>query len=368
MLFWAADDKIKFWLEMNSIVDIFTIPPTFISYYLKSNWLAPDIVVMKSSSKTTSSSENQDLISGERESSLTIAILKNRNTISDTVNDSEQLDSSGLFHWCKSMPLDKVNLVGDHTRVRNDLSVVTVLVTGEMLPSLENPSNIHFIEQLGGLDGTVKGTSLHLSTSFSTGAVFSGNFLDSLLATAFYNCHVLELLHMLVTGGISAQMEQCLAKEKYYGIHEGCATVVSGRARCKLGLLSLDQTILSDIECYGEDACGQGDIFVKSVDISRALQRHVLCRPLCCTWLNTYCPNLVFCAIPFNTTCYKTENVSSTQILDCITNETSVAPEKHPSTQHLSKVSAGVEKTSLHSNSRVYPLEPFAASDFNQGR
>lgn len=35
----AADDKIKFWLEMNSIVDIFTIPPTFISYYLKSNWL-----------------------------------------------------------------------------------------------------------------------------------------------------------------------------------------------------------------------------------------------------------------------------------------------------------------------------------------
>ncbi|CAO2611737.1 Potassium channel subfamily U member 1 [Lemmus lemmus] len=37
--FWAAEDKIKFWIEMNSIVDIFTIPPTFISYYLKSNWL-----------------------------------------------------------------------------------------------------------------------------------------------------------------------------------------------------------------------------------------------------------------------------------------------------------------------------------------
>uniref|UniRef100_A0A8D0UFD4 RCK N-terminal domain-containing protein n=1 Tax=Sus scrofa TaxID=9823 RepID=A0A8D0UFD4_PIG len=37
--FVAADDKVKFWLEMNSIVDIFTIPPTFISYYLKSNWL-----------------------------------------------------------------------------------------------------------------------------------------------------------------------------------------------------------------------------------------------------------------------------------------------------------------------------------------
>ncbi|ERE89630.1 potassium channel subfamily U member 1-like protein [Cricetulus griseus] len=359
---------------------------------------APDIVVMKSSSKTTSSSENQDLISGERESSLTIAILKNRNTISDTVNDSEQLDSSGLFHWCKSMPLDKVNLkrtdkpkhefqnhivacvfgdahsalvglrnfvmplrASNYTRrelkdivfigaleylqrewrfLRNfpqiyimpgsalytgDLHAVNIercsmcailaspskplssqiLVDTEtimatlniqslrvsyptqttsvpdtktaftfdkyegssyeripILTELKNPSNIHFIEQLGGLDGTVKGTSLHLSTSFSTGAVFSGNFLDSLLATAFYNCHVLELLHMLVTGGISAQMEQCLAKEKYYGIHEGCATVVSGRARCKLGLLSLDQTILSDIEpreTFGQLFCGSLD-------------------------------------------------------------------------------------------------------------
>jgi hypothetical protein len=47
----------------------------------------------------------------------------------------------------------------------------------------ENPSNIHFIEQMGGLDGMLKGTSLHLSTSFSTGAVFSDTFLDSLLAT-----------------------------------------------------------------------------------------------------------------------------------------------------------------------------------------
>lgn len=45
--FLAADDKIKFWLEMNSIVDIFTIPPTFISYYLKSNWLGECFVATK---------------------------------------------------------------------------------------------------------------------------------------------------------------------------------------------------------------------------------------------------------------------------------------------------------------------------------
>uniref|UniRef100_A0A8C5ZRL9 Potassium channel subfamily U member 1 n=1 Tax=Marmota marmota marmota TaxID=9994 RepID=A0A8C5ZRL9_MARMA len=51
------------------------------------------------------------------------------------------------------------------------------------LTELKNPSNIHFIEQIGGLEGNFTGTSLHLSASFSTGAVFSGNFLDSLLAT-----------------------------------------------------------------------------------------------------------------------------------------------------------------------------------------
>ncbi|XP_075580295.1 potassium channel subfamily U member 1 [Pelecanus crispus] len=37
--FVAADDKLRFWLELNSIVDFFTIPPVFVSYYLKKNWL-----------------------------------------------------------------------------------------------------------------------------------------------------------------------------------------------------------------------------------------------------------------------------------------------------------------------------------------
>uniref|UniRef100_A0A7M4E3J6 Potassium calcium-activated channel subfamily U member 1 n=1 Tax=Crocodylus porosus TaxID=8502 RepID=A0A7M4E3J6_CROPO len=37
--FLAADDKLKFWLELNSIVDFFTIPPVCASYYLKRNWL-----------------------------------------------------------------------------------------------------------------------------------------------------------------------------------------------------------------------------------------------------------------------------------------------------------------------------------------
>ncbi|XP_030618430.1 potassium channel subfamily U member 1-like isoform X2 [Delphinapterus leucas] len=126
----------------------------------------------------------------------------------------------------------------------------------------QNPSNMHFIEQLGGMEGDLSGVSLHLSTSFATGTVFSGSFLDSLLATAFYNYHVLELLQMLVTGGISSQLEQHLDKEKFCGLNDSYSTVSPGRMRCKLGLLSLNQTILSDIQprrTFGQIFCGSLD-------------------------------------------------------------------------------------------------------------
>eukprot|EP00069_Balaena_mysticetus_P020750 bmy_13144T0 len=131
-----------------------------------------------------------------------------------------------------------------------------------ILTELKNPSNMHFIEQLGGMEGDVSGMSLHLSTSFATGTVFSGSFLDSLLATAFYNYHVLELLQMLVTGGISSQLEQHLDKEKFCGLNDSYSTVSPGRMRCKLGLLSLNQTILSDIQprrTFGQIFCGSLD-------------------------------------------------------------------------------------------------------------
>ncbi|XP_077625679.1 potassium channel subfamily U member 1 [Crocuta crocuta] len=132
-----------------------------------------------------------------------------------------------------------------------------------ILTELKNPSNIHYIEQLSGLDESFSGTSLHLSTSFATGSVFSGSFLDSLLATAFYNYHVLELLQMLVTGGLSSQLEQFLDKS-FCGLPQSSTSVVSGRTRCKLGLLSLNQTILSDIEprkTFGQVFCGSLDKF-----------------------------------------------------------------------------------------------------------
>nr|XP_015856995.1 potassium channel subfamily U member 1 isoform X2 [Peromyscus maniculatus bairdii] len=465
----------------------------------------PAMVVVKSS--TSCISECQDS-AREQESSLSIASLKNRGVmVSDTPEDSDQLDSSGMFHWCRSTPLDKVvlkrtdkskhefrdhivacvfgdahsALVGlrnfvmplrasNYTRqelkdivfigpleyfhrewrfLRNfpqiyimpgsalytgDLHAVNIeqcsmcavlaapskplssqiLVDTEnimatlniqslrvssptqrpsepeakavptfskhdgkrryqqipILTELKNPSNIHFIEQIGGLDGALKGASLHLSTSFSTGTVFSGNFLDSLLATAFYNYHVLELLQMLVTGGISSQMEQYLVKEKHYGFHESCATILSGRARCKLGLLSLDKTILSDIKprkTFGQLFCGSLDNYgILCVGLYRVMddgehslenKRFVITRPS--NEFHLLPSDLVFCAIPFSTTCYKTEeipykleNVPSAQTLDDITNVMAMAPE---SPEQLPKVSPVAEKTSQHLSSRVYP-------------
>ncbi|XP_044911519.1 potassium channel subfamily U member 1 isoform X2 [Felis catus] len=189
-----------------------------------------------------------------------------------------------------------------------------------ILTELKNPSNIHYIEQLSGLDESFSGTNLHLSTSFSTGTVFSGSFLDSLLATAFYNYHVLELLQMLVTGGISSQLEQFLDKS-FCGLTHSCTSVVSGRARCKLGLLSLNQTILSDIEpkkTFGQVFCGSLDNFgILCLGLYRMIdeennpeeKRFVITRPP--NNFKLLPSDLVFCAIPYGTSCYKMDGTSS---------------------------------------------------------
>ncbi|XP_042555562.1 potassium channel subfamily U member 1 [Dipodomys spectabilis] len=241
-----------------------------------------------------------------------------------------------------------------------------------ILTELKNPSNIHFIEQLGGLEGTLTGSSLHLSTSFATGAVFSGNFLDSLLATAFYNYHVLELLHMLVTGGISFQLEQHLDNEKFSGLPES-STFLSGRMRCKMGLLSLDQTILSDIQprrTFGQLFCGSLDNFgilciglYRMIDDEENNPEHrrgvcwfVITRPsIQCKLMPT---DLVFCAIPFNTDCCKKDNdVSTAQAPYEIIN---IAPLTSETQLDLDRPAATdlMEEKSLHMfYSQVYPLE-----------
>ena len=41
--FIAANDKLWFWLEVNSVVDFFTVPPVFVSVYLNRSWLGKSI-------------------------------------------------------------------------------------------------------------------------------------------------------------------------------------------------------------------------------------------------------------------------------------------------------------------------------------
>uniref|UniRef100_A0A8C2PF03 RCK N-terminal domain-containing protein n=1 Tax=Capra hircus TaxID=9925 RepID=A0A8C2PF03_CAPHI len=183
----------------------------------------------------------------------------------------------------------------------------------------KNPSNIHFIEQLSGMEGNFSGTNLHLSTAFATGTVFSGSFLDSLLATAFYNYHVVELLQMLVTGGMNFQLEQHLDKEKLFELNTGYSTILSGKMRCKLGLLSLNQTILSDIEprrTFGQIFCGSLNNFgvlclglYRMIDKEERNPEFVITRPE--NEFSLLPSDLVFCAIPFSTSCYKKDSKAS---------------------------------------------------------
>uniref|UniRef100_A0A8C0XK08 Potassium channel subfamily U member 1 n=1 Tax=Castor canadensis TaxID=51338 RepID=A0A8C0XK08_CASCN len=241
-----------------------------------------------------------------------------------------------------------------------------------ILTELKNPSNIHFIEQIGGLEGSLTGTSLHLSTSFATGAVFSGNFLDSLLATAFYNYHVLELLHMLVTAGVSSQVEHHLDKT-FCGMPDSCTTFLSGRMRCKLGLLSLDQTILSDIQpkrTFGQLFCGSLDNFgILCVGLYRMIEDEannpenkrgvcwfVITRPA--RDIRLLPSDLVFCAIPFSTDCYKKSDASTIQSQSEVINMVPMTPKTLPNVSCPPTVCPVEEKASWSYYSLVYPLEP----------
>uniref|UniRef100_A0A2K5S839 Potassium channel subfamily U member 1 n=1 Tax=Cebus imitator TaxID=2715852 RepID=A0A2K5S839_CEBIM len=242
-----------------------------------------------------------------------------------------------------------------------------------ILTELKNPSNIHFIEQLGGLERSLQETNLHLSTAFSTGAVFSGSFLDSLLATAFYNYHVLELLQMLVTGGRSSQLEQHLDKDKVYDLSDSCTTLLSGRKRCKLGLLSLHQTILSDVQPrnnFGQLFCGSLDLFgILCVGLYRVIDEEdinpenkrgvfVIIRPA--NEFELLPSDLVFCAIPFSTACYKRNEETSLQKSNEIVNNAPQTTETYSDTNFPPTIDPGDETLYLP----VYSYESRSNSRF----
>lgn len=189
-----------------------------------------------------------------------------------------------------------------------------------ILTELKNPSNIHFIEQMGGLDGMLKGTSLHLSTSFSTGAVFSDTFLDSLLATP----------------------------RKTFG---------------QLFCGSLDNFGILCVGLYR---------MIDEEEPSQEHKRFVITRPSNeCHLLPS---DLVFCAIPFNTTCGKSDSSPSIQAQNNSTNATTPLAQgsnffdsHHADESHdLYPVDDTGERWSQHHHSRVYPLDTLDASDIVQ--
>uniref|UniRef100_A0A8C7EQ09 Potassium channel subfamily U member 1 n=1 Tax=Neovison vison TaxID=452646 RepID=A0A8C7EQ09_NEOVI len=233
-----------------------------------------------------------------------------------------------------------------------------------ILTELKNPSNIHYIEQLSGLDESFSGTSLHLSTSFSTGTVFSGSFLDSLLATAFYNYHVLELLQMLVTGGISSQMEQQVDRS-VCGLTNHGTSLTSERMRCKLGILSLNETILSDIkprQTFGQLFCGSIDNFgILCLGLYRMIDeeenKFVITRP--CNTFKLLPSDLVFCAIPFSTSCYKLDTTSPSPYETINIVPTS---EKTTNTNQSSTINPVSQTTTQPLTTSVHYLEPKTSS------
>ncbi|XP_053434809.1 potassium channel subfamily U member 1 [Nycticebus coucang] len=252
------------------------------------------------------------------------------------------------------------------------------------LTELKNPYNIHFIEQLGGLEEAMPGTDLHLSTSFATGTVFSDSFLDSLLATAFYNYRVLELLQMLVTGGVCSQLEQHLDKEKYCNA-DSCTTYMSGRSRCKLGLLSLHQTILSEIEPkknFGQLFCGSLDLYgilciglyrlINEEALNSEQKRFVITRPD-----NEFLllpSDLVYCAIPFSLDCNQKKDADSSEMPYDTVNIEPLTPVTNADANHPSKtdiikettsqtVQAPLEKDGLCSSAPSAKNEPVPSHD-----
>ncbi|XP_029459118.1 calcium-activated potassium channel subunit alpha-1-like [Rhinatrema bivittatum] len=82
-----------------------------------------------------------------------------------------------------------------------------------VITELKNTSNIQFIEQIGELSARDTKRTLYMTTSFATGSVFSGSFLDSLMSTTYFNYQILALFQTLVTGGTTPELEEQLAEE-----------------------------------------------------------------------------------------------------------------------------------------------------------
>uniref|UniRef100_A0A8C0HHR2 RCK N-terminal domain-containing protein n=1 Tax=Chelonoidis abingdonii TaxID=106734 RepID=A0A8C0HHR2_CHEAB len=120
-------------------------------------------------------------------------------------------------------------------------------------------SNVQFIDHNISSTSHIPGRELDLTTTFSSGAVFSDSFLDSLLSTTYRNHHVLALLQTLVTGGTNPELEEQLAEKNMLSGSFNSMAYVAPRARCKLALVPLGPD--PQMDSFGDIYCKALDLF-----------------------------------------------------------------------------------------------------------
>uniref|UniRef100_A0A5F8GME8 Potassium calcium-activated channel subfamily U member 1 n=1 Tax=Monodelphis domestica TaxID=13616 RepID=A0A5F8GME8_MONDO len=224
---------------------------------------------------------------------------------SDLSNNQRTVDGEAILATLNIGTLQKCSRLSSYSSpFQGNFRRIPILI------ELKNASNIKFIDQLCGMNPDLPEANLYFSTSFSTGAVFSCDFLESLFATAFYNYHVLELLQMLVTGGVSYEMEPYVGNENA-AFSESCFSVLITRGRCKLGLLSLNQTMLLDLparDTFGEVFCASLDNFgILCLGLYRLIDdesRNPLHKRKVYNDFKLQPTDFLFCAIPFNVANY----------------------------------------------------------------
>ncbi|XP_029459119.1 potassium channel subfamily U member 1-like [Rhinatrema bivittatum] len=218
-----------------------------------------------------------------------------------------------------------------------------------VITELKNTSNIQFIEQIGELSARDTKRTLYMTTSFATGSVFSGSFLDSLMSTTYFNYQILALFQTLVTGGTTPELEEQLAEENKLK-HSKNAAFAGSRDRCRLGLIPLTPKLLNDLplatSVLSKEIVAMS-VYVKvcvTVFVAPPLKlgngirykheslRYVIVRPP--NDFKLLSTDLLFCAIPFNDVYFMDSRSSFMEVLDSLPDPSAetvqVAPEQEP--------------------------------------
>ncbi|KAM9165617.1 potassium channel subfamily U member 1 [Pangshura tecta] len=170
-------------------------------------------------------------------------------------------------------------------------------------------SNVQFIDHNISSTSHIPGQELDLTTTFSSGAIFSDSFLDSLLSTTYHNHHVLALLQTLVTGGTNPELEEQLAEKNMLSGSFNSMACVAPRARCKLALVPLSKRLLTDFrDSFGDIYCKALDLFgILCFGVYRLTEepnpyrnRYAIARPP--NDFKMLPTDMLFCIVPFGTT------------------------------------------------------------------